>query len=298
MDGRCRTCHSEGPCVCERVCASVCVHVRVPLPRVGTLCTGAAGTRRPLPAPPRVDGATQARDTACSCANRPRPRVKGRTPSRHGQGPVPRACDTGRFQHRTREPLQLWIQDAGGRGGGGSSEPDGDPEGLCCVPLCAEIALGDNAEPQLPPGSRRTAVPALALATRPGERPPGPARHFAWVVCTGYGFASSGCGDPRSGAVDATAPRHSSSTLPAARSHPASRGFGNTKPHLLRRWGPASGEGRCFSCLAFGVPVAFRRGKLPLPPVPQPHQSPSASAADGRTDTVPLPTRTCALCVY
>ena len=140
----------------------------------------------------------------------------------------------GGFPPPPRGPPPLVFGAGGGGGGGGSSEPDGDPEGRCRVPLCAEIALGDNAEPQPPPGSRRTAVPALALATRPGEQPPCPARHFAWVVCTGYGFASSGCGDPGSGAVDSTALCHSSSTLPAARSHPASRGFGNTKPHLLR----------------------------------------------------------------
>ena len=216
-------------CVCERVCP--CTRAR---PQGGDPLRGGCGDTAPPPRPHCRWTVPHKRGTRpAAVRSRPRPRAKGRTPSRRGQGPVPRPCDTGRFQHRTREPLPLWIRDAGGRGGG-SSEPDGDPEGRCRVPLCAEIALGDNAEPQPPPGSRRTAVPALALATRPGERPPCPARHFAWVVCTGYGFASSGCGDPGSGAVDSTALRHSSSTLPAARSHPASRGFGNTKPHLLR----------------------------------------------------------------
>ena len=153
MDGRCRTCHSKGPCVCERVCASVCVHVHVPVPRVGTLCAGAAGTRRPPPRPHRRWTVPHKRGTRpAAVRSRPRPRAKGRTPSRRGQGPVPRPCDTGRFQHRTREPLPLWIRDAGERGGGAQSRTE-TPRAGVVSPSVPRLPWGTTPSPSRPLGA-------------------------------------------------------------------------------------------------------------------------------------------------
>ena len=177
MDGRCRTCHSKGPCVCERVCASVCVHVHVPVPRVGTLCAGAAGTRRPPPGPTaggRCHTSAGHGLQLCDPGHGPERRA-GRPPA-VGKGLCRVPVTQGVSSTGHGSPCHCGFGTLEG-GGGGSLRAGRRPRGpVSCPPLCRDCPGGQRRAP---------AAPWEQTDGRPRTSP----RHSAWRAATVSGPA-------------------------------------------------------------------------------------------------------------